>query len=321
MVDFKRPEHQAVAAALRAMDHDLLLACKCWFGGGTEIVLDLGEYRLSKDIDFLCADADGYREMRGLAASHGASALFNGGVRQERAFRSDQYGIRGIIAVGDIPLRFEIIREGRIALEGQADTVLGVPRLILADRIAEKMLDNADRCQDRATAYRDAIDLGMLALYRGPFPAAALVKAEHAYGDDVGRKLMWVLDRLSLAEERRGASATLGMDARLLDAAVGALAGELRCLQPSAFPSDAAPVPPHPRETHRVDASLDGGLVSIRRRPKAGAGFGVLDNPSGPAVVSRTCATYFLDGVRIADERKWRETLSPRAADPGAIVG
>jgi hypothetical protein len=51
MVDFKRPEHQAVAAALRIMDHDRLVACQCWFEGGTGIVLDLGEYRLNKDID------------------------------------------------------------------------------------------------------------------------------------------------------------------------------------------------------------------------------------------------------------------------------
>jgi hypothetical protein len=226
MVPFKRPEHQAVATALRAMDHDLLMTCACWFGGGTEIVLDLGEYRLSKDIDFLCSDADGYRKMRSLVVSHGASALFQGIVRTERAFKSDQYGVRGIVSVQQFSLRFEIVREGRIALEGQPDRTLGVPRLVIADRIAEKMLANADRCQDRSTAYRDAIDLGMLALRRGPFPHAALAKAELAYGDDVLGKLRWVLDRLGEAEERRHASEALGMDPSLLDAAARALAAE-----------------------------------------------------------------------------------------------
>jgi hypothetical protein len=201
MVDFKRPEHQAVATALKAMDHDRLVACQCWFGGGTEIVLDLGEYRLSKDLDFLCADADGYREMRSSVVAGGASALFGGHVREERAFRSDQYGVRGIISVQDIPLRFEIVREGRIGLEGHAHLALGVPRLTLADGITEELLSNADRCQDQSTAYRDAIDLGMLALYRGPFSAASLLKDERTYGDDVGRKLGWVLAQLLL---RRG---------------------------------------------------------------------------------------------------------------------
>jgi hypothetical protein len=226
MVPFKRPEHQAVATALQAMDHDLLMTCACWFGGGTEIVLDLGEYRLSKDIDFLCSDASGYRKMRSLVVSHGSSALFQGIVRTERAFKSDQYGVRGIVAVQEFPLRFEIVREGRIALEGQPDRALGVPRLVIADRIAEKMLANADRCQDRSTAYRDAIDLGMLALRRGPFPDAAWAKAELAYGDDVGSKFRWVFERLGEAEERRHASETLGMDPSLLDAAVRALSAE-----------------------------------------------------------------------------------------------
>ena len=208
------------------MDHDLLMTCACWFGGGTEIILDLGEYRLSKDIDFLCSDADGYRRMRSLMVSQGPSALFEGVVRTERAFKSDQYGIRGIVSVQDIPLRFEIVREGRIALEGQSDRALGVPRLVIADRITEKMLANADRCQDRSTAYRDAIDLGMLALHRGPFPDTALAKAELAYGDDVIAKLRWVLEQLADAGERRHSSEALGMDPSLLEAAARALAAE-----------------------------------------------------------------------------------------------
>jgi hypothetical protein len=136
MAPFERLEHRAVATALMTMDHDLLTRCACWFGGGTELVLDLGEYRLSNDIDFLCANADGYREMRSLAVSRGAAALFGGAVREERAFRSDQYGIRGIISVQGIPLRFEIVRKSRIALNGLPDRALGVPRLVIADRIA-----------------------------------------------------------------------------------------------------------------------------------------------------------------------------------------
>ncbi len=240
MIDFKRPEHRAVAAALAAMDHDRLAACQCWFGGGTEIVLELGEYRLSKDIDFLCSDADGYREMRSLATSGGVAALFDAPVRQERAFKTDQYGIRGIVSVVGMPLRFEIVREARIGLQGQPDLALGVPRLTHADRIAEKLLANADRCQDRSTGFRDAIDLGMLALRLGPFPDAALAKAEQAYGDDVGRKLLWVRDRLEQADECGHASAVLGMDPALVTGAVRALSVECRRLKPGGFPPASA---------------------------------------------------------------------------------
>jgi hypothetical protein len=230
MGGFIRPEHRAVGAALRAMDHDLLVACACWFGGGTEIVLALGEYRLSKDIDFLCADAAGYRRIRSLVVSRGVAALFGDTVREARAFKSDQYGIRGIILVEDVPVRVEIVRESRISLEGRADPALGVPRLVAADRVAEKMLANADRCQDRSTAYRDAIDLGMVALRLGGFPAAAQAKAELAYGDDVVGKLEWVLGRLAESGERDFAAAALGMDLALIDAAVQALAVELAVL-------------------------------------------------------------------------------------------
>jgi hypothetical protein len=312
MVEFKRPEHRAVAVALRAMHHDHLMACQCWFGGGTEIVLDLGEYRLSKDLDFLCADADGYREIRSLAMGGSVSALFGADVREERAFRGDQYGVRGIISVHGIPLRFEIVREGRISLEGYPDLAIGVPRLCPADRITEKMLANADRCQDRSTAYRDAIDLSMLALYRGPFPDVSLLKAMRAYGDEVGHKLMWVLGRLSHAAERSHATTTLGMDPLLVEMAARALAGELRCLRSGVFAPEIVPVPLHPRQTHRVDASLDGRQVTIRQRPSVGEAPGQPDNPMGPAIVSQDQEIYCLDGVQLPGRQAWQEALSRR---------
>lgn len=185
--------------------------------------LALGEYRLSNDIDFLCADADGYRKLRSLVVYRSLAGLFGGAVGEARAFKGDQYGSRGIIVVDALPIRVEIGRKGRIPLEGQADSGLGVPRLIAADPVAEKLLANADRCQDRSTAYRDAIDLGMIALRSGPFPAAALAKAELAYGADVVSKVKWVLHRLAGRQERLHASTALGMDAALVDAAVASL--------------------------------------------------------------------------------------------------
>ena len=49
----RRPRHQAVATVLAQMDPGLLRGCRCWFGGGTRIVLDLDEYRVSADLGFL----------------------------------------------------------------------------------------------------------------------------------------------------------------------------------------------------------------------------------------------------------------------------
>jgi phosphoglucomutase len=91
-------------------------------------------------------------------------------------------------------------------LQGQFDDDLDIPALIPADMFAEKLLANADRCQDRATAYRDAFDLGMLVKAYGKIPADALGKAQAAYGTDIQRKVAWVVNRLQDKGELRDAA-------------------------------------------------------------------------------------------------------------------
>ncbi|ALO46387.1 hypothetical protein PS2015_1736 [Pseudohongiella spirulinae] len=60
----------------------------------------------------------------------------------------DQYGIRTIVNVFDVPIKFEIIREVRIGLDtsGGDDNVCGVPTLTVVDMAASKLLANSDRC-------------------------------------------------------------------------------------------------------------------------------------------------------------------------------
>jgi hypothetical protein len=72
----------------------------------------------------------------------------------------------------------------------------------------------------------------MLALRCGPFPEVSLQKAEHACGDDIGRALVWVVERLSHPDECREASLALGMDRLLLEQAVLALSHEVCRLRP-----------------------------------------------------------------------------------------
>ncbi len=163
-------------------------------------------------------------------------------------------------------------------------------------------------------AFRDAADLGMLALHRGPFTEEALCKAEGAYGHEVGQKAAWVLERLSTAEERHRAAAGLGMNAALLAAGTRALAGELLYLRPTWFPRGAVGVPPYPRETHMVDAPADGSRAGIRKRPSVGKMPGCLDNPLGPAVVSINREVYFLNGQRMSSKQKWKDVLANRDA-------
>lgn len=227
---FVRPQHNVIVEALRSMDAPFLERSRCYFGGGTAIVLQNGEYRLSLDVDFLCADPDGYRELRIAALERGAQAFFGPDIETVRPFMADQYGIRGRFSLHGQLLKFEIVREGRVMLDGAVDPSLGVPVLTVADQFTEKLLANADRCADPAVAYRDAIDLGYLIWTNGSIPPEAVEKAERAYGLDVPRKVKAVLVYLANPKEVRRAANTLEMSsddvrqaaARLHGAAVSA---------------------------------------------------------------------------------------------------
>lgn len=61
---FLRQAHEKIVDVLRSMNCEMLLRSSCFFRGGTAIVLKHGEYRQSLDLDFRCADPDGYRDVR-----------------------------------------------------------------------------------------------------------------------------------------------------------------------------------------------------------------------------------------------------------------
>lgn len=218
---FIRPEHEIIAEMLTSMDSGFLLDCECWFGGGTAIVLKLGEYRKSLDLGFLCASREGYRQLREGFFDHGIRAVFPEPVQMLREVRTDTYGIRMIVGLHGQPIRFEIVNEPRIELRGAYDPDLKVPTLLPESLFAEKLLANADRCQDRAVAYRDAIDLGRLVETYEAIPDTAVKAAEGAYGKDIARFMAWVLNRLRDRNEIRYAAEALDMD---FDAAAGAVA-------------------------------------------------------------------------------------------------
>jgi len=187
---FRRPVHREAARVLGAFDERALRRCRCLFGGGTQIALELDEFRESRDIDFLCSDATGYAELRSLARSGGGQALLpraaEGGLVLPREIRADQYGVRFPVVAGEWTFKVEMIREGRIAL-GPGERLAGCPVDALAreDVFAEKLLANSDRWADKSTLARDLIDLSALRHRHGPIPASAWAKAESAYGAPV----------------------------------------------------------------------------------------------------------------------------------------
>lgn len=183
---FKREQHRDVVALLAAFSDRNLSRSKFFFGGGTRIVLDLEEYRESRDIDFLCSDAEGYAELRFQAATLGYDALFTAdgrkGVQLPREMRIDQYGIRFPVEFGANLIRVELIREARIALDpGIRPAWSAVDCLTLTDCYAEKILANSDRWADRQILSRDLIDLSILRKRIGPVPERSWEKTERAY--------------------------------------------------------------------------------------------------------------------------------------------
>jgi hypothetical protein len=188
--DFRRPYHRAVGQALRAMDADFLASAHCYFGGGTQLAMTLGEYRESRDVDFVCSRRSGVRALRETITNRSLGALFRGDLELVRDVRADRDGIRTFFRVGDTRLKFEIVFEGRIDVDGVIDSKLGVPTLRPEHAIAEKLLANADRGLDESTLARDLVDLAFAAASFGkPAFETGLALAEEAYGKAARRSL------------------------------------------------------------------------------------------------------------------------------------
>lgn len=183
---FERPHHQRIAQVLGALDADLLVKTRCLFGGGTAIALSCGEFRESVDIDFICASIDGYRELRNAITANDLGRLAARPLPMARAPRADQYGVRCAVLVDGTPVKFEIVFEGRIDMSPPLpeERICGIWTLSQADRVATKLMANADRWADDAVMSRDIIDLSMLSA-DGKLDAEGVAKAERAYGQSV----------------------------------------------------------------------------------------------------------------------------------------
>ena len=183
---YSRLHHQRIQRILESLNPDLLLRSQCLFGGGTAITLTHGEYRESVDVDLIVSSKDGYRELRGLVNSQGIEALMNRPLPLRREARIDQYGIRCAFDVDGVPIKFEIVFEGRVELQDPLpeDRVNGMWALTMRDKVATKLMANSDRWADDSVWSRDIIDLAVLANGQEADPAGVAAAVE-AYGSSV----------------------------------------------------------------------------------------------------------------------------------------
>src|SRR3990172_7508418 len=126
---FSRPRHGTVARILEALNAPFLERARCYFGGGTRIVLALNEYRESADIDFLCSSRDGYRELRSTIGSSSLGRIVSGELNLARDVVADRYGIRTFVEMDGEKIKLEIVNEGRIEVSGNSAAGIHVPCL------------------------------------------------------------------------------------------------------------------------------------------------------------------------------------------------
>ena len=180
---FRLDYHNKILTILKSFNSELLHESFAYFGGGTLITLKFGEYRWSKDIDFICPiSSSGYRKLRTTIYDGGYKALFQDLTNIEIGHTTtDQYGIRMLVTVDKIPIKTEIIAEARVELDPPSYLEwCSIPCLSVNDCFTAKLLANSDRYMDRSVEARDLIDLAILRV-NSPIPKSAIDKAENAY--------------------------------------------------------------------------------------------------------------------------------------------
>jgi len=190
---FRREHHQRIASALGLIKIENLVQCGCLFGGGTALVLQLGEYRESVDIDFLCGSIHDYGRIRRGIFDEGNTFLFREGTKLSRELIQGRSEMRASINLGDgsRPLKFEILTEGYLnGLLPSETEVCDVPCLNPQDSMATKLMANADRGLDSAYHFRDVIDLLVASRTFGPIREETLQRIRVGYNTTAEKSLM-----------------------------------------------------------------------------------------------------------------------------------
>ena len=176
--------HQVIESALRNFNADFFCVNNIMFGGGTRIALELGEFRESIDIDFLCANRASYRSVREQVTNLSLGKLVKYDFTYVREIRADRDAVRTIIKYGGITIKLEFISFDNYELTSCVDfEKFPIPFLDRSSCYYTKLLANADR--KFIEPYKDLFDI--LAMYKewGSIPENAIVLAEKHYGKKV----------------------------------------------------------------------------------------------------------------------------------------
>ncbi|PSO50346.1 MAG: hypothetical protein BRC33_03455 [Cyanobacteria bacterium SW_9_44_58] len=203
-MSFQLDHHNKILTILESLDSDLLKESEAYFGGGTLLSLDFGEYRLSQDVDFACPmPGPGYKKLRKAIFDYGIKGLFNDESQIKFCGNpiNNQYGIRVFVEVNNTLIKIEIYIEARFQLDPPRFPKWSpVACLSISDCFTSKLLCNTDRYMDDSAKGKDLIDLAILRLQHS-IPKRAIKKAEQSY--EVIRPLIESIQRFQSREEFR----------------------------------------------------------------------------------------------------------------------
>ncbi|MBY0244111.1 MAG: nucleotidyl transferase AbiEii/AbiGii toxin family protein [Sphingobacteriaceae bacterium] len=209
---YNRPRHQAIDKILKSFNSAALRNANCYFAGGTAISLLLDEFRESVDIDFLCSSAEGYRFIRNVVSSNSLGELVSEPIKYLREIRTDRDKVSTFVESDGIPVKIEIVREGRIEIHGEYDNKMMIPLLSKEDLFAQKLLANADRGLDRQSKSRDIIDISAMLEGWGEIPDISWNKAVNAYGNQIAYHLAKSVQLIHDRDHLRDCIIALDMD-------------------------------------------------------------------------------------------------------------
>jgi nucleotidyltransferase AbiEii toxin of type IV toxin-antitoxin system len=184
MSKYSIKHHQIIGSALSNFNADFFCEHNIVFGGGTRIALELGEFRESVDIDFLCPDKKSYRVVREQVTNISLGHLVKEEFKYLRDIRADRDAVRTVIAYQGINIKVEFISCDNYDLSAKIDTTLfPVPFLDHASCFYTKLLANADR--KLIEPFKDIFDILAMFDAWGPIPELAIILAESHYGKKV----------------------------------------------------------------------------------------------------------------------------------------
>lgn len=192
MSKFKLEHHALIESALSNFNADFFIENRIFFGGGTRIALELGEFRKSIDIDFLCPDKNSYRAVREHVTNVSLGELVKQDFEYAREIMFNRDSVRVVFKCDGAPLKLEFVCFDNYDLNCVVDDQFPVPYLDRESCFYTKLMSHTDRCMSHP--YKDIVDILAMCDSWGEIPESAFIKAESHYGQQIRSMLIRAVD-------------------------------------------------------------------------------------------------------------------------------